>query len=131
MFKVRVNFSQKALIYKDKKLIKVLDSGVYKLFNPFKKYRIEYIDKGRLGIEGLEAKLLYKNFTDVIKKNFSVIDLNESQRAFVKIDGKFTEVLPPNSTKLYFKELNVEAELVDIKKSHELTKEQILFTARV
>ena len=125
MFKVRVKENQKALIYKEEKFVNLLDTGVHKLFNLFGKYRVELVDTKFNGIEDKKAKILYKNFTDTINKNFQIVDLKEFERAFIKIDGKFTELLPLGTTKLYFKELNLEVEKVDIRSNYELTQEQM------
>ena len=127
MFKVRVKESEKALVYKDEKLVKVLDTGVHKLFNFFRKYRIEIIDKKENGISGDKAKLLYKNFTEVVNKEFKAVKLNDYERAFVKVDGKFTDFLPLGAVKLYFKELDLQVQKVDIRSNYQLNKEQADF----
>ena len=124
MFKIRIKESEKALVYKDEKLIKVLDTGVHKLFNPFGRYRVEIIDKKENGISGEKAKLLYKNFIEIVNQEFKIIELNDYERAFVKIDGKFTDFLPLGAVKLYFKELDLQVQKVDIRSNYQLNKEQ-------
>ncbi len=124
MFKIRIKESEKALVYKDEKLIKVLDTGVHKLFNPFGRYRVKIIDKKENGISGEKAKLLYKNFIEIVNQEFKIIELNDYERAFVKIDGKFTDFLPLGAVKLYFKELDLQVQKVDIRSNYQLNKEQ-------
>ena len=125
MFRVRVKESEKALIYKDEKFVKLLDTGVYKLINILRKYRVEKVDKISNGISGDKAKLLYKNFTKEVEEYFNVVDLKDYERAFVKVDGKFSELLPLGAIKLYFKELNIELEVVDVRSNYQLSKEQV------
>jgi len=121
MFKLHIYENEKGLVYKDEKLIKVLDVGVHKVYRLFQNYRLERVDTHRHGIEGEKARTLYTLFPEVIEKYFTVIDLSDTERAYVKVNGKFTDFLALGEIKLYFKELDIEVERVDTKRHYLVT----------
>ncbi|MCH9814271.1 MAG: slipin family protein [Epsilonproteobacteria bacterium] len=115
MLIVTVKESEKALLYKNEKLVKVLESGRYVLPNFTAAYRYEVFSVEHFGIDIKKSELLYKKYPALIEKHFEVVALGEEERAYVWIDGKFTELLKAGATKLYFKEYDVRVERVNVK----------------
>jgi regulator of protease activity HflC (stomatin/prohibitin superfamily) len=114
MFKLTVNKNEKALLYKDEKFIKLLDVGVYKMFHLIPRYKVEKIDIENNGIEGEMARMLYQLFPESVKRYFTVVELEYNERAYVNINGKFTDFMTTGETKLYWKELDISVERVNI-----------------
>ncbi len=110
-----VKESEKALLYKNEKLVKVLESGRYVFPNFTGAYRYEVFSVEHFGIDTKKSELLYKKYPELIKKHFEVVALGEEERAFIWIDGKFAELLKAGATKLYFKEYDVKMEKVNVK----------------
>jgi regulator of protease activity HflC (stomatin/prohibitin superfamily) len=121
MFKLHIYENQKGLVYKDEKLIDVLGVGTHKLFRLFQNIRLERIDTASHGIDGEKARTLYRLFPDIVKAHFYVVSLKDEERAYVSIDGKFTDLMEPGELKLYFKELDIAVERVNIKEHYTLT----------
>jgi len=125
MFYIDVKENEKVLVYKNEKLIDVLDVGRHKVFHLFKNYRFERYDTKHNGIDGQKAITLYKLFPEVVKKHFHIVDLSDTQRAYVYINGKFTDFMTLGELKLYFKELDIKVEKVDIQKEYKLSQNHI------
>ncbi len=125
MFMIRVKETEKALLYKNEKLIEVLDAGVHKGFFPFTHYRIEYIPFTPYGIGRERAQRLYKLYPELIKRHFHIVELEAHERAYVMIDGQPMELLEAGGLKLYFKEYTLEVEKIDIKKEYEVSQKHI------
>jgi len=122
MFKITVNENEKALVYKDEKLVDVLGVGRYKMFHLFKNYRIERYAAMHNGIDGEKARTLYKLFPEIVEKYFTVVALSDYERAYVSIDGKFTDFMLLGEIKLYFKELDITVDKVDIRENYKISK---------
>jgi len=122
MFYIRVKETQKALLYKDEKLIKILNAGVYKGFFPFTRYRVEYVAFTPYGIGGETAQRLYKLYPELVTQHFNVVALEAGKRAYVIVDGKPTEFLEAGALKLYFKEYHVEIEKTDVQNRFEVSQ---------
>lgn len=127
MFKVKVKEDEKVLVYKDEKFIKVLNVGSYRMFHLFKNYRFERIALKSNGISGEKARVLYKQFPEMVKRYFYIVELADTERAFVSIDDKFTDFLALGEIKLYFKELDIKVEKVDIYKDYKVSKEHVRY----
>jgi len=123
MFKIAVKENEKALIYKDEKFEKILSTGVHKLFHLFQNYRVERVETHAHGIiNSLKAEQLYKNNPTLIEELFNVVKLEEHERAYVWLDGKFIELLETGALSLYWKEYDVKVEKVDVQKSYLVEK---------
>lgn len=115
MFNISIKENEKALVYKDEKFVDVLSVGVHKMFQLFKNYKVERFDIQDNGIGGEKARTLYKLFPEVVEKFFTIVALTDYERAYVHIDGKFTDFMLLGELKLYWKELAVTVERVNVK----------------
>lgn len=121
MFKLKVNENEKALVYKDEKFVKLLDVGVHKMFHLFQNYKVERVDIRHNGIDGEKARRLYRLFPEVVERYFTVVDLADHERAYVSINGKFADFMLLGELKLYWKELDITVERVDIRTEYQVT----------
>ncbi len=117
-----VNENEKALVYKDEKLVDVLGVGTYKMFHLFKNYRVERYPAKYNGIDGEKAQTLYRLFPEIVEKYFTVVALSDYERAYVSINGKFTDFMSLGEVKLYFKELAITVDRVDVKEAYKVSK---------
>ena len=122
MFKLAVNENEKVLVYKDEKFIDVLNVGTYKMFHLFKNYRVERYPANNNAIDGDKAQTLYKLFPEMVEKYFTVVALADNERAYVSINGKFTDFMSLGELKLYFKELDITVDRVDVTKAYKVSK---------
>lgn len=118
MFTITVKETQKALLYKNEKLVDVLGAGIHKWYPAFMHYTWELYDFRLKGIGGSKAKMLCMMHPALVEKHFTVVRLEAHERAYVYIDGEFTELLKAGTTKLYWKEYAVRTEIVDVRKEY-------------
>jgi len=123
MFKIKVNENEKALLYKDEKFIELLNVGVHKMFHLWGNNKVEKVDINHNGIAGDKARKLYRLFPDAVKKYFTVVELADNERAFVHVNDALSDFLALGEIKLYWKELDVTVERVDIRADYRLTDE--------
>ena len=122
MFRLKVKENEKVLLYKDEKLIDVLGVGAHKMFHLFRNYRVERYDTKDHGIDGEKARTLHRLYPELVEKYFTIVDLADQERAYICIDGNFTEMLSLGELKLYWKELGVTVEKVNVKADHKVAK---------
>ena len=132
MFKIRVKENEKALIYKDEKLEKILETGVHKLFHLFQNYKVERIQINREGIKNsVQTETLYKKYPKLVDKYFHVVKLEEHERAYVWVDGKFETLLECGDFRLYGKEYDIKIEKVDVKSNYKISEKDVLTLMQV
>ena len=123
MFKITIKENEKALVYKDEKFIKVLDTGVHKFFHIFQNYRVERVATTLHGITNqIKAEQLYKSYPALVEQYFNVIKLEEYERAYIWLDGKFIELLEAGNIRLYWKEYDVKIEKVNVEENYEVSQ---------
>ena len=122
MFKITVNENEKALVYKDEKFVEVLGVGTYKMFHLFKNYRVERYPAKHNGIDGEKARTLYTLFPEMVEKYFTVVELTDYERAYISINGKFADFMHLGELKLYFKELDITVDKVDVREAYKVSK---------
>jgi len=114
MFALKVNRDEKALLFKNEKLVDVLSVGRYNIFPILGRYKVNKVSLNSYGLFADEARNLYKLFKDVVKEHFNIVNLKSNQRAFIFIDDKLVDFLELGEFALYFKEFDLKVEVVDI-----------------
>ncbi len=127
MFNIKVPEGQRALLYKDEKFIKLLGVGKHKLLPISFGYKVERFDASTFGISKEKAVEMLRVFEKEVQKNFSVVKLEDKQRAFIFIDNKFAELLDAGECKLYWNDLNITVKLVNLSERIFLTDEEISY----
>jgi len=127
MFRIAIKENEKALIYKDEKFEKILNTGLHKFFHIFQNYRVERVAVEAHGIiNPSKNRLLYKNNPQLIEEQFNVVKLEEYERAYVWVDGKFVELLEAGALRLYWREYDVTIEKIDVRESYIVEKKHRL-----
>jgi len=123
MLNITIKEHEKALLYKDEKLINLLGVGKHKIFHLFQNYEVERYNIEENGITGTKASTIIKLYPELVYKFFTTVELKDYERAFVSINGKLTDFLELGCVKLYWKELEIQVEKVDIRQEYNVTKE--------
>lgn len=127
MFTITVKENEKVLVYKDEKFEKILDTGVHKLFHIFQNYRVERVQVNREGITNpLQAQTLYKKYPELVEEYFNIVKLEEYERAYIWVDGKFETLLECGVLHLYWKEFELKVEKVDVKSDCRVSEALVL-----
>lgn len=113
--KIRVRSYEKALLFKDGELKDVLGEGVRWLVDPLKRYDVELYSKRNPWMKSENLDLLARS--DELKDELEIVELNQSQRALVWIDGRFDRVLAPGRYALWTQYVKVRVDICDISES--------------
>ena len=131
MFKITVKENEKVLLYKDEKLVDVLGVGIHRGLFAFGNYNAEVYSLGDYGISNAKAKILYKMYPELIEKYFTVVSLEENERAYIYIDGKFHELLETATVKLYWSEYDIVVEKIDVKENYIVDKKHTNYIDKI
>jgi len=94
---------ERALVWKDKSFIGVLEPGKRWLVQPFGVVEIERHDLTTPEFEHSRADFLLKEARTIMERHFDIIELTESQVGLVYKNGKLAGVLAPGKRQLYWK----------------------------
>ncbi len=109
---VDVRDFDRALVWIDGRLAKVLGEGLYALFNTYADVRVDKLDT-RLGwLDHPDLDVIVKS--GLLADALEVIDLSDRQRALVWIDGRLDKVLGPGQASLFKTFYDVKVERVEV-----------------
>ncbi|MEW8028174.1 MAG: hypothetical protein AB2806_10585 [Candidatus Thiodiazotropha sp.] len=93
---------ERGFLFRDSQLIKVLEPGVYRHFDPFGRVRIELHDLGQVVCANTHTEILMKG-GDLLTPYLELADMYDHQVGLVYRDNKFIELLAPGEHKVYWK----------------------------
>ncbi|MEJ2489823.1 MAG: SPFH domain-containing protein [Sulfurovaceae bacterium] len=131
MFTIDVKENEKVLLYKDEKFVKVLDVGVHRIFRWLRHYSIERIFRNEYSLSTKKSETMLKMYPDKVEMYFQKVQLSEDERAYVWVDGNFVELLEAGTVKLYFKELDIKVEKINIKEQMKVDDRHIKYVDRL
>ncbi|MDG2537227.1 slipin family protein [Dyella jiangningensis] len=112
---------ERGLLYRDRRLVRVLGAGVYRFFDPFKRLSVVVHNVTRAEYAGADGEVLMAQGGDALTAHFVLADVGTGQVGLVLKNGKLEDVLAPGTRKLYWKELvPVEVRLVSLDGSLEV-----------
>jgi len=112
---------ERGLLYRDRRLVRVLSAGVYRFFDPFKRLSVIVHNVTRAEYAGADGEVLMAQGGDALTAHFVLADVGTGQVGLVLKNGKLEDVLAPGTRKLYWKELvPVEVRLVSLDGSLEV-----------
>jgi regulator of protease activity HflC (stomatin/prohibitin superfamily) len=121
MLKVlKIKSNEKAFMFYEGALERILSQGKYFIFKPFKNYKIVYSNERNPWIVSEDLDVIVKS--GLLGSDATVIDLKDSQRALVWIDGRFDRVLSTGLYVLWNKARAVKVETinaVDVRFEHD------------
>jgi regulator of protease activity HflC (stomatin/prohibitin superfamily) len=110
--RVVIGDSQRGLVFRDERFERLLSPGVHRIIDPFRRVNVDKVD--------VESALLNHWRLDAILRSGAldglvrVIELAESERAFVWIDGLLKHVVGPGRHAVWTIHNGVEVEVFDI-----------------
>ena len=114
---------ERALYLKDRKLVRVLEPGVYWLVDVFGRVEVVVYDIARPELAYDRIDTLVKEQRELCERYFTVVELGDRQVGVVYKDGKVAGVLPTGTRQLYWKGLvDVRVEVIDIASELEVPK---------
>ncbi|MBE1160630.1 slipin family protein [Dyella acidiphila] len=112
---------ERGLLYRNRRLQDVLDAGVYRYFDPFKRISVAVHNIARPEYAGNDAELLMGSMNAKLAAHFVLADVATDQVGLVLKNGKLEDVLAPGTRKLYWKDLvRIDVRLVSMTASLEV-----------
>ncbi|MHC5057933.1 MAG: slipin family protein [Planctomycetota bacterium] len=112
MFKrVKVRRFEKGLLFRDNEFQGVLDTGRYLFFDPLGKVRVDVVSTRLAWFTHPELDVIVRSGS--LKDVAEVLDLSDSERALVWVDGRFETVLEPGLWAYWTTFRKVRIEVVD------------------
>ncbi len=106
---------ERGLLLKDRSLTAVLEPGVYRIFDPLRRFAVQIHDLTVAEFTHPQADVFVKSVPDLVKRHFHVVQLGDGQAGLVYKDGVLADVLAPGSRRLYWKEpVTVTVETLDV-----------------
>jgi regulator of protease activity HflC (stomatin/prohibitin superfamily) len=112
---------ERALVWKNKSFVGVLEPGKQWLFQPFGEVEIERYDLTVPEFEHARLDFLLKEARKIVDRHFHVVELTESQVGLVYKNGKLAGVLAPGKRQVYWKgPIEVRVEGIDLTEDPEV-----------
>ena len=106
---------ERGLLYRNRQLQDILRPGVYRYFDPFKRFTVIMHNVTRADYAGNDTEALLSAVDGALASHFVVADVGIDQVGLVSKNGKLEDVLAPGTRKLYWKDLlQVDVRLVSM-----------------
>ena len=118
---VKIRTYEKGLYFRDREFKGILEPGWHWFIDPLFKVRINIVSER-------EPRLIHKDLdviakSDSIKEHAVVLDIKDSERALVWIDGRFDKVLIPGIYIFWKKFCDIKTEIIDTRNARFIHKE--------
>ena len=112
---------ERALLWKNQQLTRVLNPGVYQYFDPMGRVNISKHDITEPELNYAHADFLAKTKSALLTPYFDIVEIGDTEVGLVYKDGKLSNVLPPGARKLYWLGLtDVQVEKLDISEQYQV-----------
>ena len=111
--RVVIGDGERGLLYRNRRFVRVLAPGVYRLVDAFGRVEVRTLDLQRAEFEGKDADALIERLGATLTDTFVLADIGVGEVGLVSKNGKLEDVLTPGARKLYGRStLAVEVERV-------------------
>jgi regulator of protease activity HflC (stomatin/prohibitin superfamily) len=117
---------ERGLYLKDRSVQRILEPGIYHLFDPLRRVSVEVYDLTVPEFQHPYVDVLVKEQSALCERYFQVIELGEYEVGLVYKDGRLNDVLPPATRQLYWKgPVEVQVEVLNIAEDFELPRAKV------
>jgi len=99
--RVVIGDGERGLLYRNRRFVRVLAPGVYRLVDAFGRSEVRTLDLQRAEFEGKDADALIDRLGTALTDTFVLADIGVGEVGLVSKNGKLEDVLAPGSRKLY------------------------------
>lgn len=100
-----VKKNERALLMNEGDFVKVLEPGVFRAFDPFKRLSVQTADLDAPLADAALADYLRHDAADVLAQHFVAMDLADDEAGLRYEDDVLVEILPPGTRRLYWRGL--------------------------
>jgi regulator of protease activity HflC (stomatin/prohibitin superfamily) len=113
-FDVVVKDDERGFLSRDGRFVRLLAPGRFTSFDPAQQLTVDVVKVVRAEIATERALLLQRTHRPVAEQNFEIVQTSPTEVAIVSFDGEPKHLVPPNTTRAYWKALtSVDVELID------------------
>src|SRR5690606_31078120 len=113
--RVVIGDGERGLVYRNRRFERVLDAGVYRLFDPLNRIEVRAFDIAVPEYAGHDVDVLVARLGGRLGETFVLADIGADEVGLVSKNGKLEDVLAPGSRRLYWRGLvKVEVERVPL-----------------
>lgn len=121
--RVTIAQHQCALRLRDGMIETILEPGVYRVFNPLNRVRIEVFDLSVPEFNHAHLEFLLKERADLCERYLHMADLGDTEVGLVYADGKLYDVLPPGRRQAYWKgPIDIRVDVIDIAEDYRVPR---------
>lgn len=122
---------ERGLYLKDRSLVRVLESGVYWILDPFARVEVQVYDLSVPEFVHPRADVLVKDQVELCARYFQVVELGDRDVGLVYKDGKLSALLPPATRQLYWRgPVDVKVEVISIAEDCEVPRDKVALLVR-
>ncbi|MBN3854375.1 slipin family protein [Paraburkholderia sp. Ac-20340] len=100
-----VKKNERALLMNEGDFVKVLEPGVFRAFDPFKRLSVQTAQLDAPLADAALADWLRRDAQDVLAQHFVAMDLADDEAGLRYADDVLVEILPPGTRRLYWRGL--------------------------
>jgi regulator of protease activity HflC (stomatin/prohibitin superfamily) len=129
--RVTIAQHERGLYWKNRSFVKVLEPGVYWIFDPWRRVQTQVYDVTVPEFEHAWVDVLLAESGAEIERWFQVVELTDQEAGLVYKNGKLTGVLPVGRRQLYWRgPIDVRVERVDVSAEIRVAPETVRLFAR-
>jgi regulator of protease activity HflC (stomatin/prohibitin superfamily) len=114
---------ERGLLLRDRRLHKVLGPGSHVRLDPMHRDSVQVFDLGNPVLDHPQAEIWARTHPEVCEGQLRMVELGDEQVGLVYYDGRFVEILPPSTRRVYWLgPVEVRVDRVDIRDSYELPR---------
>jgi regulator of protease activity HflC (stomatin/prohibitin superfamily) len=121
--KIEVKKNERAVLFKNGDFERVLKPGRAWLYAGADTFVVKTYAQNEITLEPTLAEYLFANESTVVRDEFTVVDLKDSEAGLRFENGVLVEVIAPATRRLLWKAANVRVEAVDVSANAELSAE--------
>ena len=123
---IAVAAHERALVFRQGRLLQVLQPGVYYFWNPLGDLTYDVYDANVIEFNSPSADMLRKQYPEIVAQHFFAADVSDQQVGLLFEDGNFSTIVQPATRKLYWKAFHaLSLELINISDSYEIPAEKL------
>ncbi|TQV89317.1 slipin family protein [Aliikangiella coralliicola] len=120
---INVADNERVLLFRNNRLERLLQPGEYHLFNLSANIEIIRYDITKPELNNHLGRFLIKNYYDLLGNEVISYDTKENEVGLVYFDGKLSNVIPPNTFKMFWDvAVKVEVKIIDISEDFHVDK---------
>ena len=124
--RVVIGDGERGLVYRNRQFERVLDAGVYRMFDPLKRVEVTVHNIAQPDYAGRDVDALVASLGNRLGETFVLADIGADEIGLVSKHGNLVDVLAPGTRKLYWRGIvEVQVERVSLAESLELRQDVI------